>query len=308
MNRYLERVENVSRFLEVHLHLTLDMPPGVQEQWQPLLASLGDTDIFTTWHSTFTRDTVVPFLLVEKHNPNSILSCLSKARENARSVRERISTELWEQLNDLYLYVKAVRHQTEWPLEELFLFLEHIKLGCYCIAGMAYHTLSRTEDWHLSKLGRHLERADQLTRILDLRYDPTLVKGKSTATTLHLMQWGSILRSMSGYEMYRRECGVLSPQKIAAFLILNPAFPRSLRFNVIRLQSALHALTRQPIGSFKLSVEKLVGQLRSELDYTEDMDMFSIGLHRYLDNTQDRLFHIGNALNDYFSGQPKHPL
>ncbi len=304
MNRYLERVENISRFIEVHLNLVLDLPANLEAQWQPLLLSTGDISIFEENFSEFTRETVIPFMIFDTRNPNAILPCLWKARENARSVRERISTEMWHQINQLYLTINEAKSKDSWSLEDLFLFLEKIKLDCYCIAGMAYHTLSRSEEWQVAKLGRHLERADQLTRILSVKYDTLTVLGKSTASTVDLIQWGAVLRCISGYEMFRREYGILTPLKITSFLLLDRTFPRSLHHNIMRLQEALHLLSGNPIGSYVLPIEKQIGKLKSALDYTDEADIFNEGLHAYLDTKQDELHDIGELLNNYFYGNP----
>lgn len=305
MNRYLERVENITRFIEVHLNLLIDLPTGLEEQWQPLMSSSGDITHFEKVHTEYNRENVIPFLIFDIRNPNAILSCLAKARENARTVRERISTEMWRQINHLYLTVNEAKAREVWTLEDWFLFLEIIRQECYGIAGMAHHTLSRSEDWHVAKLGRHLERSDQLTRILNVKYDELMAEGRSTATTLDLIQWGAVLRSISGYEMYQREHGILSPKKIATFLILNADFPRSLRHNVNRLQEALHAITGNRIGSFYLPVEKQIGRLKSSLDYTDEVDITQDGVHVFLDRMQDKLFEVGELLNDYFFGTNK---
>ncbi len=302
MNRYLERVENISRFIEVHLNLILDLPLNYEQAWRPLLLSSVDNSLFVENLTEFTRETVVPFMTFDPRNPNAILSCLWKARENARSVRERISTEMWHQINQLYLTVNEAKSRDVWSMEDLFLFLDKIKLDCYCIAGMAYHTLSRSEEWQVAKLGRHLERADQLTRILTVKYDTLEQQSQSTATTIDLIQWGAVLRCMSGYEMFRREYGILTPPKIATFLLLDRTFPRSLHHNVMRLQEALHLLSGNPIGSFVLPGEKQIGKLKATLDYTDEQDVFESGLHVYLDTKQDELFQIGELFSQYFFG------
>jgi len=300
MNRYLERAENMTRFLDVHMNLLLDLPPDIEAPWVSLLTGTGDVAHFYEIYPEITRNNVIRFLLVDSLNPNAILSCLGFARENARVVRERISTEMWSQINHLYLMSNTVKNKLEWTFEELFLFLEQIRLGCYCIAGLAHHTLSRSEDWHVAKLGRHLERADQLTRILNVNYDSLMTQSQSTTTTLDLIQWGAVLRSVSGYEMYRRESGILSPQKIASFLILNPDFPRSLSHNIIRLQEAFHALAGTQIGNFYSLPEKKIGKLRAEIEYADTQDIFKEDIHIYLDKMQDQLYDIGNEIYDYF--------
>lgn len=301
MNRYIERVENTARFIDVNLNLMLELPPDFEEQWKPLIATSGDSEVFKAQYDrTYTKETVVPFLTFDKGNHNAILSCLAAARENARSIRERISNELWEQMNATYLEVRDAQKKTQWDTEDLLLFFEQIKKNCYLIAGISNNTLSYSEEWHFAKMGQFLERADQLSRILDVKFYYLLPKGNSIATTIDLIQWGALLRSTSAYEMYRREYGILNPSKIAEFLMLNPRFPRSMRYSLIQAQSALHHITGHDAGTFSLPAEKTLGRLRSNLDYIEIEEIFSYGLHEYLERIQARLDEAGNYIYSSF--------
>jgi uncharacterized alpha-E superfamily protein len=301
MHRYIERVENVVRSIEVHLNLVLDLPPEIENPFLPLLDSRGDLSTFELLYTEMKQENVMYFLVFDLRNPNALINCISQARENARSLRERISTEMWQHINQLYLFLNNEKSKGSWSLEEMFLFLEQVKKSCYGISGLAYNTLSRTDEWHVAKLGRHLERSDQLTRILDVQYDALLPQGQSAARTVNLIQWGTVLRATSGYEMYRRVHGVLDAKKIALFLVLNAEFPRSLRHNIFRVQEACHALTKNPIGSYHTDSEKELGKLRASLDYADQEELFYNGLHHYLDKIQDQLFDIGQLFyNDIF--------
>lgn len=300
MNRYIERVENTVRFIDVNLNIMVELPPDFEEQWQPLITTSGDEDTFKEHYKEASKENVVHFLTFDRKNPNAILSCLNAARENARSIRERISTELWEEVNATYLLVKDAQKRDEWSTEDMLLFFEQIKKNCYLIAGISNNTLSYSEEWHFAKMGKFLERADQLSRILDVKFYYLLPKGQSIATTIDLIQWGALLRSTSAYEMYRREHGILHPTKIAEFLMLNPRFPRSLRYSLIRAQSALHHITGHDAGTFSLPAEKTLGRLRSNLDYIEIEEIFTFGLHEYLERIQDRLDETGKFIYHSF--------
>src|SRR6186997_204927 len=157
MSRYVERAENVARFIEVNLNLMLDLPVGSEQQWQPLVATTGDAAEFAKRYGTATQRNVIQFLMFDPENGNSIRSCLRAARENARSVREIISSEMWEQLNEFYLMVHSERSLPE-P-EHLLEAFRQIRLGCHLFQGITDATMTHNEAWHFLRLGRKLERA-----------------------------------------------------------------------------------------------------------------------------------------------------
>lgn|SRR5574340_250053 len=168
LNRYIERAENYARFIEVNLNLSLDLPRGTIEQWEPLVATTGDHDMFLERYGKATKETVIQFLVADSANPSSILSCLLAARENARSVREIISTEMWEQVNRFYLMVTGavVRGMSS---HNLHTFLAEVKAASHLLLGITDATMSHGEGWHFARLGRLLERADKTSRILDVK-------------------------------------------------------------------------------------------------------------------------------------------
>ena len=169
MGRYVERAENVARFVDVNLNLMLDAPTGVDQQWQPLVNITGDHEGFTKRYGEATQEKVIQFLTFDRENPNSILSCLRAARENARSVREIISSEMWLQLNQFYLMVNSAAVTTnghETPHD----FFTEVKLASHLFAGVTDSTMTHGEAWHFCQLGRKLERADKTSRILDVKY------------------------------------------------------------------------------------------------------------------------------------------
>ena len=169
LNRYVERAENYARFIEVNLNLSLDLPRGTAEQWEPLVATTGDHESFASRHGKATKDAVIQFLSSDAANPNSILSCLVAARENARSVREVISTDMWEQVNRFHLMVReAVSRGLS--SQNLHAFLAEVKANSHLFLGISDATMSHGEGWHFARLGRLLERADKTSRILDVKY------------------------------------------------------------------------------------------------------------------------------------------
>ena len=167
MGRYMERAESVARFIGVNLNLQLDLPLDPAQQWQPLIDTSGDTEDFKERYGAATQDSVIAFLAYETENPNSIYSCLTSARENARSVRETISSEMWEQVNSMYLQLQSQRAMPDpgW-LTEVF---HGIRLGAHMFQGITDATMTHNEAWHFVRLGRKLERADKTSRILDVK-------------------------------------------------------------------------------------------------------------------------------------------
>ncbi len=309
MSRYLERAENTARFIDVNQNLTLERT-ALEEgatggpQWLPLIDTAGDRELFESLHEPADRDreAVLRFLLFRKENPNSIRSCLAQARENARTIRENISTEMWEQINMLSLMVKAAASDPG-ILRSPYQFLTRVKLASLTIIGITDATMSHAEPWHVVRMGRLLERADKTSRILDVKYFLLLPTPMAVGTQLDVVQWSALLKSASALEMYRRTHGRISPGRVADFLLLDRDFPRSVRYSLIWAEDSLHAITGTRVGAFGNKAEQLLGRLRSELDYTHVDDAIAVGLHEFIDRLQARLNEVGEAVfQSFFAG------
>lgn len=293
IGRYIERAENVARFIDVNLHHMLDLPPGTPEQWKPLVAVTGDLYRFLERYETTTRDTAIQFLTFDDGNPNSILSCLRSARENARSIRDVISSDMWEHLNATFLQVsdddayERVRHA---PYE----FFSVLKLAGRLFEGLTVDTMSHGEAWHFCRLGRLIERADKISRILDFKY---FLGG---GAPMEEIEWSVVLQSASALEHYRKRHGRLLREKIVAFLLLDREFPRSVQFCLSGAEDSLHAVTGTPIGTFRILAEQRLGQLRSELAFTRAEEVLAEGLHEYVDALQLKLNLASDAVSEAF--------
>lgn len=299
MSRYVERAENVARFVHVNLNLMLDAPPGVPHQWEPLISISGDEAAFAARGLPATRSHVMEFLTFDAGNPNSILASLRAARENARSVREIISSEMWEQLNTAYLFVRDAAHDPRMrsqPQE----FYRRVKEAGHLFCGVTDATLTHNEAWHFIHLGRMLERADKTSRILDVKYFLLLRSAADVGTPLDEIQWAAVLRSASAFEMYRKQHGRIAPGNIVNFLLLNPAFPRAVLHCLNQARSSLHSITGTPLGTARHPAERLLGRLCSELTYTGVDEVIQAGLHEYLDDLQTRVNRVGSALAGSF--------
>ncbi|NGZ09754.1 MAG: alpha-E domain-containing protein [Nitrospira sp. LK70] len=299
LNRYIERAENYARFIEVNLNLTLDLPRGTTEQWEPLVATTGDHESFTGRYGKATKETVIQFLLADAANSNSILSCLLAARENARTVREVISTEMWEQVNRFHLMVRGGVTKGL-SSRNLHAFLADVKANCHLFLGITDATMSHGEGWHFARLGRLLERADKTSRILDVKYFMLLPTVAEVGTPFDIIQWSALLKSASALEMYCKQHGRISPNQVAEFLILNPNFPRAIRYCLIKAEDSLHAIVGSESDRHSNLAEKRLGRLRSEMDYADMADILSGGLHEFFDDFQLKLNRTDDAIYETF--------
>jgi uncharacterized alpha-E superfamily protein len=299
LNRYVERAENIARFVDVNLNLLLDSPVGVTQQWEPLVKTTGDLALFKERYGEATSDNVIHFLTFDSTYPNSILSCLQSARENARSVREIISSEMWERVNSFYLMVKAASQQQQ-LFHHLPSFLAEVKMESHLFAGVMNATMSHNEGWHFGEIGRLLERADKTARILDVKYFILLPSVQYVGTALDELQWISLLKSASGYEMYRKCQHRITPDGIAKFLILDREFPRSIQFCLLQAERSLYQITSTVPGTWNNSVERTLGRLRSELDFITIEEIIQRGLHEFLDDTQIQINSVGDKMFETF--------
>ncbi len=298
MARYIERAENVARFIGVNLNLQFDLPLEKAQQWQPLIDTSGDAEEFKERFGEAVQDNVIDFLAYDPENANSIFSCLCWARENARSIRDTISPEMWAQINAMYLQIQSDRSLPE-P-EHLLEAFRQIRLGCHLFQGVTDSTMTHNEAWHFLRLGRNLERADKTSRILDVKYFMLLPSARDVGTPYDDIHWAAVLKSVSGFAMYRQRHGRISPKKVVEFLVLDGEFPRSVRYCIHRAADSLHSITGTPLGAYRYRSEQLMGQLRAELDFASVEAILDSGLHEYLDALQVKMNAIGASLREDF--------
>ena len=296
MSRYTERAENVARFIDVTLNLTIDTGQERQLQWEPLIFTTGDQELFFERYTAANQENVIRFLTFDDENPNSIISCLQMARENARTTREMISSQMWEELNKFYLLVRDARNDSR-AISSPFEFFGRIKQAGYLLEGVTYGTMSHGEAWNFGRLGTLIERADKTSRILDVKFYLLLPGLEHVGTPLDISQWGTLLKSASALEMYRKKYGRLLPKNVVQFLLLDRNFPRAVRFCIIRAEQSLLAITGGTQGNFNNRSEQLLGRLRSEFDYMHIDDIMDVGLHESIDDLQSRLNEIGEAIS-----------
>jgi uncharacterized alpha-E superfamily protein len=300
MSRYVERADNIARVVDVNLNLMLDSSDGSAQQWDPLIYTMGDHERFKArFGEATTQENVTHFLTFDEENPNSILSCLRSARENARSIREIISSEMWLHLNKFYLLVNSAASAGR-GLDSPHEFFSEIKASSFLFTGVTDATLTHGESWHFAKLGQELERADKTSRILDVKYFILLPSVNHVGSAFDDVQWAAVLRSCSAFEMYRKKHGKITPSAIVDFLLLNAEFPRSIRYCSNAAQASLHAISGTPLGNFRTPPEKLLGQLCSDLAYDNVEEVLHGGLHEYLDELQTTMNKVGAGVHHIF--------
>jgi len=305
MARYIERAENVARFLDVNHNLLIDLPHDYTGQWQPVVNTTGDRVLFKDKYGAATQQNVLQFLAFDADYPNSIYSCIRTARENARSVREIVSSEMWEQVNNLYLLItEESRRETRSSLPSL---CRAVRLACHLFDGITNSTMSHNEAWNFIRVGTLLERADKTSRILDVKYFILLPSVADVGTPYDDVQWSAVLKSVSGLEMYRKRHGRIAPERIVEFLLLDGEFPRAIRYCVSRADASLHRITGTPAGTFACASEQRSGLLRGELDFARVEPILAAGLHEFCDSLQTKMNTIDECIVADFFAQKHQP-
>jgi len=299
MSRYSERAENVARFIEVNLKLMLDDPSGEGQQWEPLVSTTGDHEVFKKRCGEATQQNVIHFLTFDAENPNSILSCVRSARENARTIREIISSEMWLQLNKFYWTVTGASENSSAQANPHEFFTE-VKNANHLFNGIAAATMTHGEPWHFFNMGQMLERADKTSRILDVKYFILLRSVQDVGTPFDDIQWAAVLRSASAFEMYRKRHGRIAPKRVVEFLLIDREFPRSVHFCLLGARDSLHCISGTPAGTFRYRPEKLLGQLCSDLSFTSVDEIINAGLHEYLDDLQTNMNQVAAGIYETF--------
>jgi uncharacterized alpha-E superfamily protein len=286
INRYVERAENISRFVEVSEAMALDCPPGSAEPWLPLIDASGDRELFDQLCPAGRPEDVVHFLVRHEDNPNSVVNCLAVARENARQIRDVVTTEMWEQLNGTYWQLQEASYWEQPPQEQL----REIRRSCQLFYGITDATLSRDLSWQFSRLGRLLERADKTSRILDVKYYLLLPSPEEVGGVIDELQWIALLRTAGAYQMFRQsQQRAIAPEAVAGFLLLNPVFPRSVRYCLERISETLRIVHGKAVPGHPDAIECLTGLTLARWSYTSIEDLIAGGLHEAIDQLQQDL-------------------
>ncbi|WP_206026108.1 alpha-E domain-containing protein [Roseimicrobium sp. ORNL1] len=308
MSRYIERAENIARLLDVNLQLMLDFgqldDQQLKEHWLPILRSAGDEETFFNHYTTADSQNVTEFMTFSLENPNSVMSCLLAARENARQIRDQISREMFEALNECHLFLKSTSARALWD-GGAHDFYEQIKKYSHLFQGLTSSTFSRDEGYEFIQFGKFVERADKTARILDLKYHILLPSLADVGGAVDTAQWQALLRSVSALEAYRRSHIVdIAPWKVAEFLLFSETFPRSVRYCLEQVDRYLHLLANTAIGEYRSPRERSFGKLLYEMKFRTIEEVIRQGLHEYLEEVRKTLDSIDDFIYETFMYHP----
>jgi uncharacterized alpha-E superfamily protein len=292
MGRYLERADHCARVLEANYNVMLNpWKPSREQRWHRITASLG-----LRLEPGIDPQTSIAKLVGEPANPGSIVCCITSARENASQVREQISSEMWERLNQLYHEVTQSTIRTEIapePLRVITAFRE----GTYRFQGVTEATMNHGEGWHFIQVGRYMERACGLSVLLDAHF--------SAAAGADDLDWVGLLSSCSAFEAY---CKVytadLHADRVAEFLLLNPEFPYSVRYSAEHMHGALHSLADISSAKKASRIERVIGKLRSSLAYLQIDEIMPRDLHSYLHGVIEQCRNLHAAVQEVYIAYP----
>jgi uncharacterized alpha-E superfamily protein len=303
MARYTERAENTARMLNVNVETAL-LPQSSEQVEQGWRAMLGISELqseYSAKHAQLTQKDVLDFMVRDPENASSIVACLRQARENARAVRGALTTEVWESHNATWLMLHRELH-SEVLNQDPGKFFEWVKYRSHLSRGVTIGTMLKDEAFYFIRLGTFLERADNTARILDIKFHgapngngpdiPAKDDGQSD-----FYYWASILRSVSGFEIYRKVYrDVITPERVAELLMLRPDMPRSL---VACMEEVVSNL-QQVSNDISFDTERFAGKLHAELKFGRIDEFLDEGLHHYLTRFLEQIFEVGNRISRDF--------
>lgn len=301
--RYIERAEDMARMINVHTNLLLDLPRQHEFGWDSLLEITGTDELFVDLHEEADERSVIRFLVSDRANPGSIQSCLFFARENLRTTRDIIPREAWELVNDMNLFLKnnmasGLSRRRRWG------FLKNVIGGSHQLTGLLASTMNHDEGYDFLRMGRNLERADMTTRIVDVRSADLLLE-HDVLTPYENIQWMSVLKSLTAYQMYRQhvKMRVRGPE-VLKFLLQTDEFPRSFSHCLQQVQFCLESLPENDV---------LLRHVLTMRRNIREADMNKLakagsGLHDYIDQLQAQLAELHDAISArYFSLEVSNP-
>ncbi len=290
LSRYLERAENTARLIQVNTHLLLDLPKTVTLGWEPIIDMLSFRERFYERYEQADERSVIRFMVTDALNPGSIINSLALARENARIVRDIIPSEAWEQINNLHLQAKA-DGQSVLTRRHRYDCLQRIILGNQAITGLFSGAMTRGLGYGFMWLGRHIERADMTTRIIDVRSASLLPEVDKDHAAFDNIQWMSVLKSLTAYQMYRQEMRIrINRSDILEFLMKRNQFPRSILHSVEQLNVCLRELPHPQ------SVIKEVDAIKTLLHSLDTHELKQEKLHQVIDDIQQGLIRVDQAI------------
>ncbi len=296
--RYMERVENIARILDVNETFARDSMGG--KDWLPILQLNADEKRFFARHEKATPEDILHFYILDRENPTSVAYGVAAARENARGLRHLISTEMWTHLNVFQYYVRSLKRR-DIRVSNLSRLCGIVRENCQTHAGITEGTLYRDEAWCFYYIGKYIERADQTSRLLDIKYQHLVGPGADPDAALDINQWNAVIRSAAGYQAFRRtyQRG-FKVENVAAFMIFDPDFPRSMSACLYRVQTLIGQLdTRFGLPTGKVT-RGVLADVAKVLDAKDTRAVLKPSLHRFIDNVQMQLAGITDEMTKTF--------
>jgi uncharacterized alpha-E superfamily protein len=303
MSRYLERAEHTARLLDVHLNLVPDISqPESAQRRARLLQSLwvtppGESPVQSDYQ-------LFDFITFDHTNSHSILACIAAARENIRQVREQVSTEMWQQINELYIFVRNSHMDEIWN-DRPSAFLHTIKQGSHLFQGITDSTLSHGQGWHFIQVGRYIERVVRIVSLLRVETQALDLAGDAQAVSSQYAHWLGLLKCCTAFEAYSKVYTAhVEPYRVLEFLTLNAEFPHSICFGVQGIQSALDAIADSTETHRGARVYRLAGRLRALLDYGHIDEIIADDLEAYLSDIELQCSRLHGALYQMYITYP----
>ena len=297
MARYIERAENIARLINVNTNLILDLPKSANVGWIPIIEILGSDELFNEQYDSPEERNVLRFIISDQKNPGSIVSSLALARENARTIRDIIPRETWERINDLFMVAKS-NAQSGIARKHRYDYLSKVITGAQTITGQLAGTMLHDVGYDFLRMGRNLERADMTTRIVDVRSGDLLEDEHEALTPYESIQWMSVLKSLTAYQMYRRSVQVrVSRPYVLRFILKDRNFPRAVSHTLGEVEACLANLPRNK------EIKKQLGELQEFVLDADPAVLKQNELHKFIDVVQLKLIQFSESVAEtYFAG------
>jgi uncharacterized alpha-E superfamily protein len=298
MARYIERAENIARVLDVTNHMSLVPHSSHSEadQWRPAVLIADTATAFEEHYGHYSAANVIRYLTLDERNPSSIVSAFNRARENARAVRTAMSTEMWENINALWIEFHGIASESK-VLEQPDEFCDWVKSRSHLFRGVTYGTMLRDDAYDFVRLGTFMERADNTARLLDVKYHLLLPSAAEVGGAMDYYEWSAILNSVSALVSYQKVFSdTIESWRVAELLVLRDDMPRSLHACFNEVTPILERLC----ATQGWECLRLAGELHASLHYGRMEDIFQQGLHEFLQEFIERNYALGGEIQNTF--------
>ena len=291
MARYIERAENTARLINVTTNLILDLPKSANVGWEPIIEILGSEALFHQHYDEVNEKNILKFMIADQNNSGSLVSSLALARENARTIRDIIPRETWESINDMFIYSKS-NTLSGIARKNRHSYLQQIIRSAQTITGQLAGTMYHDSGYDFLRMGRNLERVDMTTRIIDVRSEDLIEDEHEGLTPYETIQWMSVLKSLTGYQMYRRIVQVrVRRADVLTFLLKERRFPRAVYHGICEVESCLRYLPENE------ACLKHIEKLKRTVTKVNPDRLKQAELHDFLDKIQLDLSKLHNSIS-----------